>query len=673
MKKGNTQRRGVGRKEAKKTYDGRISVKLIGVLLPSIILLISLLVGIIYKNTSEIVTRKSQDLLQKNTENVMHEVSAWKNETLTALETYRDTIQYMNWDAAQELAYIKHTANKYEAFPAGMYLAFDDGTLIHDSFVPGPDFDVHQKSWYNDGLVSEDFKLGEIYFDEDSQSYAVGTSGVLKNSAGQTRGVAAADVYLTAVSGIVNEVQIQQTGGMFLVDRTTGMIIGHKDEEMLGKLLGEETDEMYASVWSKIQESATGLFECKQDGKEMSLDIQNVDGANWTLVAYVPVSEVMADLNQVARISIVIAVLAIIILSAIMFVVVMKIITNPIKEIDRVARQIAEGNLEEKIHYQSNNELGELSDNFNRTVVRLQDYIDYIDEVAAVLAQLAEGNLKFELKYSYQGEFAKIKEALLYISSSLTDTITNIETSSVEVLTGAQQVAQTGQSLSSSTTEQASSVEELAATIAEVSQQVRASAEDAKAASAESLRTSDEIEKSNVKMQEMMEAIAEITRKSDEIGKIIKTIEDIAFQTNILALNAAVEAARAGEAGKGFAVVADEVRNLASKSADAAKNTTVLIEETVEAVGNGTEIATIAAEAMTAIVENSKRVTEFVNGIADSAERQSVSMAEIASGIEQMSGRVQSDAATAEESSAASEELSKQARVLDKLVEKFRK
>ena len=180
-----------------------------------------------------------------------------------------------------------------------------------------------------------------------------------------------------------------------------------------------------------------------------------------------------------------------------------------------------------------------------------------------------------------------------------------------------------------------------------------------------------ELSRSNQSMEEMMQAMSEISSKSSEIGKIIKTIEDIAFQTNILALNAAVEAARAGEAGKGFAVVADEVRNLASKSAEAAKNTTLLIEGSIAAVEDGTRIAEQTAGALSATVESTKKAVETVEKISDAAEHQAESVAEVTQGVDQISSVVQTNSATAEESAAASEELSGQSQILKGLVNRF--
>ena len=353
-------------------------------------------------------------------------------------------------------------------------------------------------------------------------------------------------------------------------------------------------------------------------------------------------------------------------------VVIVRGITKPIHEIDFVAQKIADGQLNESISYQSKDELGLLAVNFNKTVARLREYINYIDEISGVLDQIAGGNLVFELTYDYLGEFAKIKQALLHISDSLNDTMSQINRASDQVASGSDQVSSGAQALSQGTTEQASSIEELAATINEISSQVKETASNANEARRVTDQTGAQVASSNEQMQQMIAAMSEISDKSGQISRIIKTIEDIAFQTNILALNAAVEAARAGAAGKGFAVVADEVRNLASKSSDASKSTAALIEGTVLAVEKGTGIANATAESLLAVVESTKEVVSTVDKIATAADLQANSIAQVTQGIDQISSVVQTNSATAEESAAASEELSGQAQMLKNLVGRFK-
>lgn len=347
-------------------------------------------------------------------------------------------------------------------------------------------------------------------------------------------------------------------------------------------------------------------------------------------------------------------------------------ITKPVSEIDDVARKIADGQLNESIHYESKDELGILAVNFNKTVSRLRNYVDYIDEISKVLNEVANGNLMFHLTYDYAGEFAKVKQALENISASLNQTLTQINQSAEQVAAGSDQVASGSQALSQGATEQASSVEELAATINDISYQVNQNAEHATNASKKATVVGEQITASNESMQQMTSAMGEISDKSSQIGKIIKTIEDIAFQTNILALNAAVEAARAGEAGKGFAVVADEVRNLASKSAEASKDTALLIEGSIQAVEKGTQIANSTAEQLLQVVSGAQDIVNTIDVIAEASKSQADSIQQVTQGVDQISSVVQTNSATAEESAAASEELSGQAQMLKSLVGRFK-
>lgn len=272
----------------------------------------------------------------------------------------------------------------------------------------------------------------------------------------------------------------------------------------------------------------------------------------------------------------------------------------------------------------------------------------------------------------YIGDFAPLLEAIRGICFRLNDTMEQITEASVQVDAGADQVSSGAQALSQGATEQASSVQELAATINDISTQISANAENAQNANELSNHVGSDINESNQHMSEMTDAMAAIGEASNQIGKIIKTIEDIAFQTNILALNAAVEAARAGSAGKGFAVVADEVRNLAGKSQDAAQNTTALIENAISAVENGTQIANTTAEAMGKVVTNAQEVVNLINSISEASKTQADSVAQVTQGIDQISSVVQTNSATAEESAAASEELSGQARLLKDLMSSFK-
>nr|WP_294021341.1 methyl-accepting chemotaxis protein [uncultured Lachnoclostridium sp.] len=346
-----------------------------------------------------------------------------------------------------------------------------------------------------------------------------------------------------------------------------------------------------------------------------------------------------------------------------------KRIISPIYVLLESAEKIEQGNLEEEIPYVSRDEFGELADSFRQIQASLKDVIM---DVKTNLERMGGNDFCVEIHANYRGEFEMIRESMEAISDYLSMALLRINESADQVAGGSDQVAAGAQMLSQGATQQASSVEELAATINELTSHVAQNADSASNATRTAKEVKDYAVESGKRMAEMLEAISNISDRSKEIGKIIKTIEDIAFQTNILALNAAVEAARAGEAGKGFAVVADEVRNLAGKSAEASNNTAEMIKESLKAVENGAAIADETAQSLKNVVEGVQGITQAIEDISASSGEQASSLSQVTIGIDQISSVVQTTSATAEESAASSEELSDQARKLKELVGQFR-
>lgn len=344
-------------------------------------------------------------------------------------------------------------------------------------------------------------------------------------------------------------------------------------------------------------------------------------------------------------------------------------ITRPIKELEAAARQMEQGHLKIDVNYASKDELGSLSDSMRQ----MSDKISYyMDAISRVMRQLADSNLEIPHYDDFQGDFLPVQESLLIVLNSLNEIISEINMFSDQVANGADQVSNGAQILSQGVIAQASSVEELAATMSEISQQVKENAETSQVVKAAAGEMGANILACNQQMQEMKNAMEKINQNSTQIRTIIKTIDDIAFQTNILALNAAVEAARAGESGKGFSVVAQEVRSLATRSSDASKSTEALIEQSLAAVVYGTKVAEETAASLRNIAGGTDEMISKINQIAEASKRQAAATEMVSTGIDQISDIVQTNSATAEESAAASEELYGQSQVLKSRVSRFK-
>ena len=345
-------------------------------------------------------------------------------------------------------------------------------------------------------------------------------------------------------------------------------------------------------------------------------------------------------------------------------------ITRPLRELERSANQIVDGDFDITVTYKSRDELGHLA----KTFQHMTDMLNVvISDASMVLGEMADGNfdVRTQAEERYVGSFQALLTSIRKLNRNLSITLGQINQSADLVASDSNQVSHGAQALSQGATEQASAIEQLAATIASLSNEVKDTAANAIEARNQSNTAGNEVEECNGQMKDMMTAMEEITLTSNKIGQIIKTIEDISFQTNILALNAAVEASRAGAAGKGFAVVADEVRTLASKSSVASKDTAELIESSIKAVARGTQIADSTAESLSKVVEEVRTASSKVDVIADAAEKQASAIEQVTLGVDQISNVVQTNSATAVESANASHELSDQATILKNLVAKF--
>ncbi len=478
------------------------------------------------------------------------------------------------------------------------------------------------------------------------------------------------------LSDLVKDLRIAETGNAFMID-STGTMIANMSPELVEQRQNfiefAKTDKSYDSAAQMYQimiGGASGVGQYDYKGETRFCYYSPVSGSDgWALGVVAPVKETTTSITLVVFAMGAFAVLSIVIgcLLAFWFA---GAIASPVSAIAKRMKLFADGDLTSDVPVvKRNDEIGLLADEITNSVHSVKSYIN---EIAAVLGTIASGDFSRSVGMEFKGDFKIIQDSIDRTENLLSKTMETINISSEEVAKGSAQVSSGAQNLSQGAVEQAASVEELSSSVNEISYGITNTAQAVEGVSEQAGKVGKAMEAGNAQMQEMMQSMERISRKSKEIEKVNKLIEDIAFQTNILALNAAVEAARAGEAGKGFAVVADEVRNLAGKSANAAKDTSSLVADTIAAVDKGTGIAASTGETLNGVLLETRSMVTAIQESAERLRQQSENANQITAGIEQISAVVQSNSATAEESAAASEELSAQAENLRELMSRFR-
>lgn len=478
-------------------------------------------------------------------------------------------------------------------------------------------------------------------------------------------GLLCVDLDLSQLSEFLEKLAFGESGRMILLS-DDNTIIGCANQALVGTDF--KTTNVSESLLKDLENPSATLVDYKLAGVSQKGMAVSISDFGWKLIVGMTTKEYRSQTNATISLLIVMLLLSTTITAAILYMIVVKKL-HPITTLKRNLKEMSEGNLQLTIIKESDDEIGEMAESLQNCVTSLSSYVH---EINTVMAKLSNGDLTAKPEIEFKGDFIPIQSAVSEFIDKLTHLISNISTASEQVTAGSEQVSVGAQALAQGATHQASSVQELATTIAGISETVKSNSDMARMASDNAVLINNEIIESSQMMNQSLELMEEIRSTAGKAVMIVKTIEDIAFQTSVLALNAAVEAARAGQAGKGFAVVADEVRNLAAKSAEASRGTTELIDQMSAAIEKGSISLNKTKLAVDGVVKEAAEITGIFQKISEASAYQATSISQVTQGTDQISSVVQTNSATAQESAAASEELSSQANLLKNLISKFK-
>ncbi len=549
-----------------------------------------------------------------------------------------------------------------------VWIADSDASIFmqSDGSTSGEGWDITTREWYK-CIEMKKTILTDPYIDSVTGKMVLSAVAPVYDESGAPLGAVGMDISMDHMTDVMSSYKIGR-GGYILLLSQSGTFLYHPQNDIIQKNIADI--DISKNVVDAVLSGSNTFLRYTAGGVPKYGSVEPAGETGYIIVSNLPVLEYYSLL-----IGMVIALVIIFIIGIVLIAFNIKRsaanLTKPILELNKIAQQLADGDLDVHLQIESEDEIGELGDSIGKTVSRLKEYIVYIDETAEVLAEISNGHLNISLKNDYVGEFQKIKDALINISDSMNEVMEGINETSERVSVGATELASASQMIAEGAELQAASVEQIAATTNTVADHVENSRRDAEHAARETEHVTEMIEQNQEKMTLMMNAMNEIRQTSQQVVGIIQTIEEIAEQTNLLSLNASIEAARAGEAGKGFSVVADEIGKLATESSKAASTTRDLIEISMEEINKGNTIADSAMSALRESVSAVGGVNDMIRKTAENAAVQAESMEQLRTGIDEIARAIQDNSAASQETSATSEELASHAEVLNKMVQKF--
>lgn len=663
-------------KQGRNTKNIKLSTKIV-LLSGAILLVLNLLLAIIMSVlTGTGINRKQNAFLQQVTDNAQHQMTDFIDKYTVLTEMLAENPQIQSAILASNPAQPYSSQPNYQTLTT---LLFDTTEKYNDIMGMGVGVINEGLIYTKDGKILDDIESLPVYdvvnekrtivtqpfVNEVTQTLNVSICAPIASANGDTAGFVTVNIGLDDLSAFSTALAFDETGSVTLLSKDN-VVMGYSNPQLIGQTF---TDiEMSDNLRQELDTPSGNTMKYTISGQERNGIVTQIPDYGWKLIVGMSTEEYGAQANSTVLWLLFLLVLSTVILALCLRLLIVKKL-RPLSEVNHALREMSKGNLQVSIAHRSNDEIGQMADSMRSCLETLSMYVT---EIASVMNRLEKGDLTVSSNVQFKGDFIPIQHSIFGFVEELNYLMQSITQASEQVSAGSQHVAYGSQALAQGATEQASSVEELSATITQLSTTVKSNSEMAQNASVNATHVNAQIAESGEKMNQSLELMQQIRTSAAKVSGIIKTIEDIAFQTNILALNAAVEAARAGQSGKGFAVVADEVRNLAEKSAEASKATTTLISSMVASIEHGSESMQETKQYMDNVVAAASEITAVFQKISEASERQSTAITQVTQSTGQISSVVQTNSATAEQSAAASEQLSSQAENLKNLTRRFR-